>query len=469
MAAMVLMANRATADKAAELIEIDSLEALAEYSQKSNVSVRLAPGTYRLEPGFAGTVIELPRFRNGKATDTTIRLASFFLFSGNNSHYDLSNTVIEIDGNLHRAYDRKTELHEAFVTGHGNTIDGLTLRDDGDVVPAKGVTSVVVIGNKNTLLNTEVLARGSYPYGYGHLLGKGGPPNVVHPRKHCGILISGLKNKLIGAKVYQYAYGHGIFLQGAVDTLIQDCYVEGELRSTNEMLAETDGPAHKHGFKSIYPPGKITPNRIIALAEDGIRTYSTGGMVPYRTEKVTVIGCTIKNMRGGVVFGFEKGPSKIIDTTTIGHQERGFSIGTDGVIKNSRGDAANGPLLTFLGPSKKNATIELEIIDTLGEYPVPRVIEVNGTGHTITLKNAQGKQRDSDTPIFFGSSDWEDIKHWRAPDTERSRYSGAYECTVINQTGLPIVFTDLTRDNRVVTNGEVIEDRGKNNRVKKSR
>ena len=449
-----------------DIVEIDSLRALAEYATQSNVNVRLKPGDYRIDDDSLIQTMEIPGFRAGKPQDKPKRVATLFHFSGNRSHYDLTDTTILFNNQVKasKAF-AKIDQSVVFVSGNGNTIHGLTVLQQGDQAPAHRGTAVVVIGSKNTLSNADLLVTGSYPYGYGHLLGKGGGAIVNH-RKYSGILIAGKKNILDGVKLRQHAYGHGIFMQGAVDTLIKDCYVEGEVRSTNDMLAESSGPAIDAGFKSLYPPGRIVPDQMKSLAEDGIRTYPAGGMVSTRTERVTVTGCTIVNMRSGVCFGFEKGPSKIVDTTSTGHQERGFSIGSNGVIKNCKGDAANGPLLTFLGPKFKDATIDLQIIDTLGPYPVPRVLEINGTGHQIRLKNADGKMRQSDTPIVLGASEWEDIKHWRAPDTDRSRYSGAYDCTVVNQTGLPMLLTDLTRDNTIVTNGEVVRDDGQNNRIK---
>ena len=50
-------------------------------------------------------------------------------------------------------------------------------------------------------------------------------------------------SKLINCRVHMRAMGHAIFVQGAEDTLIEDCHVDGLLRPTNEILAETSGLA----------------------------------------------------------------------------------------------------------------------------------------------------------------------------------------------------------------------------------
>lgn len=448
-----------------EIVEVDSLEELAEYAGKSNVSVRLKPGEYRLDDASIGDLVELPHYKNGELVASG-KYAVILHFSGNRSRYDFSGSTIKLDTQLHRAFGNH-KLYEFLITGHGNTLEGLTLHDDGDDVPINSAIMMVVLGNQNVISNADLYVHGSFPYGYGHLLGKGGRILVKKLHKHSGLLVLGQKNKLLGCRVVQHAFGHGIVLQGAVDTLIEDCYVEGEMRTTDDMLAETSGPAFDADFASDYPPGRIMPGQIKALAEDGIRTYASGRHVPHRTARVTVIDCTIKNMRSGVCLGFEQGPSRVINTTVVGYQERGFSIGSHGRIENSRGDAMYGPLLTFLGRNYKNATIDLELINTVSEFPVPRLLEINGTGHKITLKNYDGQRRPTPAPITFGESDWGDIHLFRAPHTDPAKYSGAKNCTLVNHTGMPIVFSDLASDCKVITNGPVLRDDGENNRVQR--
>jgi hypothetical protein len=387
---------------------------------------------------------------------------SLIHFSGNISSYDLTGTTINLDTKLHAAFGKR-EILEIFISGNSNTISGMTVIDVGDTAPTHGCNMMAIIGDDNTVTNSRFYVHGSSPYGYGHLLGKGRGA-LVPMRKHCGVLIAGERTKFIGNTVKQYAYGHGIYLQGATDTLIKDCYVEGEMRTTDEMLKDRSGPAYDGGFKSHYPPGKIVPGQIKTLAEDGIRTYANGSFVAgRRTARVTVENCTTKNMRCCVCLGFEEGPSKIINCTALEYQERGFSIGSEGVIENSRGDAMYGPLLTFLGPKAQNCRIDLELMPETSKYKVPRVLEVNGTGHIITLRNVEGTKRKKRTPIVFGESDWGDIHLFRAPDSSPSKYSGASYCTVTNFTDMPIVFSDLSTGNQVFSVGKLKDDDGDDN------
>ena len=207
---------RAAADA---VVEIDSLQALADYATQSNVKVRLKPGEYRIDDDALIQTMEIPGFRNGKPQDKPKRVATLFHFSGNRSHYDLTDTTIHFNTQVKasKAF-AKIDQSVVFVSGNGNTIHRLTMIQEGDHAPAHRGTAVVVIGNQNTLSDADLLVTGSYPYGYGHLLGKGGGAIVNH-HKYSGILISGKKNTLDGVKLRQYSYGHGIFMQGAIDTL----------------------------------------------------------------------------------------------------------------------------------------------------------------------------------------------------------------------------------------------------------
>lgn len=391
---------------------------------------------------------------------------ALILFSGNHSTYDLTGAEIRLDTKLHQAFGKR-KLFEIFVTGNDNIIEGLKVRDVGDHAPTGSAIMLTVMGDNNTIRSADLFIHGSSPYGYGHLLGKGGGA-LVPLHKHSSFLIAGKNTKVLGCKVVTHGFGHGIVMQGAVDTLIKDCYVEGEMRTTDDMLKEKSGPAFDAGFKSDYPPGRIIPGQIKCLAEDGIRTYPYGSLVGRDTERVTVVNCNIKNMRSGVALGAERGPSRVIDTTVTGCQERGFSIGTNGTIEGCKGDAMYGPLLTFLGRGAKNCVVDLELIGTTSKYKVPRLLEINGEGHHITLRKHEGKRRGIPAPIVFGESDWGDIHLFRAPDSDPADYSGAKNCTLINETGMPVILGELSEHCTVITDGLIEKKRGEGHTVIKT-
>lgn len=424
-----------------DTIFIKSLKELTEQAGKSDVTVKMKAGVYNYKSSKYSQNLIFKRFQDGKEVKD-LNASTLIHFSGKNSTYILTGAIINIDTKLHREFG-KNELYEILVSGKGNVIKGLTVKDASDDNPVHRAEMLHVMGDDNTISNADLFVQGSTPYGYGHLLGKGRNP-LVPLHKHSVLLVTGQNTKLLNCKVVTHAYGHAIFMQGAVNTLLKNCYVEGKMRPTNEMLAETSGLANGADFKSDYPPGKIMPNEMKSLSEDGIRTYPSGGLHGRRTKGVTVINCTVKNMRSGFDLSANLPPTKVIGSTAIGCQEKGFSIGTDGVIENSKGDALYGPLLTFVGNNVKNCKVQLELVDTVSIYKVNRLAEINGSGHQITLTNYQGKKRSIESPIVFGESFWDDVHRYRKPDAPHGSFAGAENIKLMNYTGMPVRLNDLS-------------------------
>ena len=48
------------------------------------------------------------------------------------------------------------------------------------------------------------------------------------------------------------SFGHAFFIQGGDNTYFEECYAEGEIRPTDQMLAESSGPAFENDFASVY-------------------------------------------------------------------------------------------------------------------------------------------------------------------------------------------------------------------------
>ena len=96
---------------------------------------------------------------------------------------------------------------------------------------------MVMDGSDNLLEGFHMTIRGSYPYGYGDAFGKGGGPVIGH-RKHSALLVRGESNHVKNCTLIHRSYGHAIFMQAASNPIIEGCYIEGEMRSTDDMLAE---------------------------------------------------------------------------------------------------------------------------------------------------------------------------------------------------------------------------------------
>ncbi|WP_430933835.1 SGNH/GDSL hydrolase family protein [Saccharicrinis sp. 156] len=444
-----------------DTVFIQSLEELANYAVKSNVLVKMKPGEYTLCSTKISQHSTFKQYKKG-LDSTDFVIASLIHFSGNNSSYYLSGVTISIDTKFHKKFGNKAkriEFAEVLVSGSHNYIEGLKARDLGDDVPAHRVQMLRINGDNNIISKADLFVHGSTPYGYGHLLGKG--RNALVPlHKHSVLLVEGMNTKLLKCKVVTHAYGHGIFMQGAVNTLLKDCYVEGKMRPTNEMLAETSGLAFDVDFKSDYPPGKIMPDEMKALSEDGIRTYPKGGLHERRTQGVTVINCTVKNMRSGFDLSANLPPTKVVGSTVIGCQEKGFSIGTNGVIENCKGDAMYGPLITFITKDIKNCKVDLELVDTVSQFQVHRLAEINGSGHQISIRNHKGRIRKVKVPIVFGESFWADVHQYRKPGSPLGTYAGANNITLVNKTEMPVIFNELTSNCKVVSDDNLLTDQG---------
>ncbi len=449
-------------------VTISTIEELIDYAQRDNVNVTMKSGDYSIDDPKMGKRIVVQKYSATSSREDQVgkdyTITTYLHFSGNNSTYNLEGVKVKLSGDLH-AQLSTGHAFEMYVSGDGNLIKGLSLEDEGDVTPKHSVIMVHVFGEDNTLDGVNLFVKGSSPYGYGHLLGKGKPTGLVDLHKHSSLMVSGKDIKLLNCRVITRAYGHGIVMQGAVNTYIEGCYVEGEMRPTDEMLKDTEGVVFESGFKTIYPPGVIEPNRMIALSEDGIRTYPHGGYVGRRTQGLTVINSTVKHMRSGIDASVHIPPTVVKGCAMIECQEKGYSIGSTGVIIDSRGDAKYGPLLTFQRTDVKDCYIELELMPSVSDYKVTRLAEICGSNHYIKLSNYNSESRESPLPIIFGESFWSDVHIFREPDADPAKFSGAYNVTLINETGMPTEFKPLSGENRLFTDGAVTEDLGKNNIV----
>ncbi len=450
-----------------EFTKISSIVELAKYAAMNDVKVVMEAGQYRLDQETLKQITDaVPAVKDQLPNEDSFR--SFIRFSGSGSVYKLSGVSILIDSKLHRAFGRNA-TDEIFVTGNNNHIEGLDIKDVGDTpTTASSVRMVHVIGDDNTISNISLLVSGSSPYGYGNNLGKG-KNSIVPLHKHTSLLVTGKNNKIIGCRVITLAFGHGIVMQGSVDTLIKNCYVEGRMRNTNDILAEKSGMAFDLGFKSDYPPGYIPPSKVICLSEDGVRAYPSGSHVGgRRTLNITVLDTTVKNMRSGFDLSEAGGKVLVSGCTSIGCNEKGYNVPSGGVIEKSKGDAMYGPLLGMFDERSRDCRIELELMDTCGDYPPARLAEINGIGHKITISNYQNKVRELSIPIVLGRSFYTDVNHWRGIIKDYNDRSGGSGITLINRTQMPILICDNISDSSISTDGIVIDDQGTNNKIVKS-
>ncbi len=362
------------------VFEIDNLAELQSFSKRDNIKVKLLPGNYQINDA------------------ESIR---FIQFTGNNSHFDLTGCRFMVDTRLFNRTDLKksddgNSMYCAIeISGTNVVLEGLYMETYGDQPGRQSKNKMFnIVGQDVTVKNVEVRTAGSSPWGYGYLYGLGGGD----VRKMNGIRVGyPAKNvKLIGCKVHMRAMGHAIFLQGADNTLIEDCHVDGLLRTTDAILAETSGYcfdknfyAGKGGYiegTTVADDGKILPGEIISLSEDGIRMYPE--YKGHKTKNTTVKNCTVFQMRRGICTGLSTSGDKVINCQVKNCVAAGFNVGNNDTLMNCSADAKYAEAFCLPYAKAKNAFIEMEILDSRNGVANNLLAAINGTGHNVIIKTS---------------------------------------------------------------------------------
>jgi hypothetical protein len=360
--------------RAEEFIVVDSLAALRSYATQSHVKVRLKPGTYRLDT----------------ATDH-----HFVRFTGHDSHFDLHGVKLLIDTQLFRRFGTRGGGDFFYcaidLVGDRIVFEGLATENYGDQPGIQGKNKIFNITGAGVVLrDVDVTTSGSSPWGYGSLYGISGGD----VRKMNGIRVGypAVGAKLINCRVHMRAMGHGIFIQGAVDTLIEGCRVDGLLKTTEDILAEKSGYAFAHGFKStgetyvegvtVGDDGTILPGEMISLSEDGIRLYDQGGG-GHPTGHTTIRNCTVLQMRRGICVGLNEASDTVVNCEVRDCVAAGFNLGRGDVLEHCRADAKYSEALSL---AQVGAKVDLEILDSRGGRANTILATINGQRHDITLQ-----------------------------------------------------------------------------------
>jgi len=449
----------------ADIIHVNSLAELKPYLTQDNISVKLTPGEYTV------TANDISSGKIGKywtGTKYIRRNFNVFLFEGNNSTYDFTGVKVKIKTQTAQSVGR-VDFYEVRTIGSNNVILNLTVEDDGSVhdQPTFRATNVVLDGANNRLEGGHFTVKGSFPYGYGDMFGKGGRTLIDH-HKRSACLVRGKSNMVKNSTFICRSYGHGIFFQGAEDPIIDGCYVEGELRSTADVLAEegTGSPADKVNFETVYGFNlkDRKENYYFSLQEAGVRSYNAGETVIDGVEYdrgvngATVLNTTIVKMRVGVNVGWATGTKRVENCKALAC-ETGYWIGSNGKIVNCKGDASIGSLLTE-DLYRSNATIDLTLVDN---YVTPLDGEVTdlycaGSGHHITLHDST--TYDNDIKIVIGG---ERLAH-RFMDgaSNKPLNFDADNLTLINYSKYPIEIGDKATDIKIITCGpkKTVKDNG---------
>lgn len=423
---------------AADLL-VTNLAGLADAAGRSGQQVTLRPGVYPLTDWLTPAAIAEKR----KARD-----ASFLTFAGSGNVFRLRGVTIDVDTKLRSALHMPPRTDDFVVTGAGNVIEGLSIREFGDGL-SPGGAALSVRGRGNTIRECTLTVRGSHPYGYGDLFGKGGGDIVIGHLKKSGLHVTGDGTVLAGCTLHMQSFGHGIFLQeNAANVLIENCVVVGAVRTTEDMLAETNGPAFKAGFRTVVRTRagekKVLPGYMKSLSEDGFRTYG-------EHTNLVIRNCTAKNMRGGFELRSRAG-ARVEHCTAIGN-ERGFWVSTAAQVVKCRGDAQFGPLLIVEGD---RASVELELLPEESDRIVHALALVEGAGHRIALQASASGERTKPVPVLIGYGA-PSMGEGMAPTPEHR----ARDVVLRNDTAMPVVVSPTATGGSIFTRGNVLENKGK--------
>lgn len=437
-------------------VKVDSLDALRDVIGKSNQQIILAPGKYKVND------------RRG------------FRFSGSNNDVNLFGAYIEVPMEVAsgRTLFRLTGDH---IIIRGGTLedtypDGKTkVTDFGEYNQNNKygkMNEVTVDGDDNRLEGMKMTIRGSFPYGYGNMYGIGAG-SVVGLRKHCGIQIKGDRAVIDGCDVKIEAFGHAIYVQGGDRTTVRNTVVEGVLRPSNDCYNETDNGdlARRFKYQLQWPEEvrglPIPRDHMINCTEDGIRAYKGAG-------HMIVENCIVRKTRGGIKLYMAKS-AKVTNCKVLDCVVQGYSLPSRGVISNSIGNAAYGPMLYVHGDNHSNQSIDLKVLPaphSLGDHPLAAI---KGRGHQIKFTRVGKDVKETWRPIIVGypmrfdflSVDYPDVPkgheaHFKkyAPKTYK-----ASNITIYNGTAHPVVIGKLSEENTIISHGAVRDD-GVDNTVK---
>lgn len=380
----------------ANLVTVSNLTQLAAVTARDNQTVRLLPGVYRLADYL--TAERFAELAAGMDRCQKRPVVPLMAFRGSGNRIDCAGADIEVDTALYAKAPKDGYTCTFVFTGSNNTLTGLSLRSVSADGRQGGATMVCFTGVSNTMEDVSIRLYGSFPFGYGDLLGKGGP-NLTRLSKQSGVRVLGTGTTLRRCKVFNRAFGHSFYIQDGNHIRFEDCYAEGVMRATSDMLRDTNGPAFELGFKSVYQnrDGRyvITPGYTKALTEDGFRTYGGAG-------SVTLVNCVAINTRAGFEIGArDDAPTKtILENCVARGCERAFLIGSQTIVRRSRGDITYGPLLYLRGG--RDSEVELELVGAGPQSLVHAVATIAGENHRVQLTTLAGERAIPALPIMLG-------------------------------------------------------------------
>jgi hypothetical protein len=453
-------------------IEVSSVKELRAVMTESHQQIVMAPGTY--------------------VVSDLLDSKTVFHLSGSDSVYDLSGVTLQIPlSTLRKMASKGAHGRAAYrITGDRITLKGGTFEntyDDGMTTvtdfgkynqnkhyhPAGGMNEMSISGDDVQVIACKLTVRGSFPYGYGNMYGIG-RGNVVGLKKHGGIHSTGDRLIIDGCRVKMESFCHAIFFTDGDGITVRNTLVEGGVRPSNDLYDETnDGDlAKRFDYKVQWPESvkglPIPRDHMLNLTEDGIRAYPGTG-------HVTVDNCKVVKARGGIKLYMAKGAT-VSNCQVLDCVIQGYSLPSRGTITHCSGNVAYGPLLYIHFDSHRSQHIDLEVLPSphgLGDHPLAAI---NGSAHSIHFTAQGNPVPETLRPIIVGHPlrfDFLCVDYPDVPDGYEKRFAKyakkrykASNITLTNGTAHPVVLAELSRDNKVISDGSV-KDYGTNNILNK--
>jgi len=417
-----------------EFVTVRGLAELRGHLARNGAKVKLAPGAYRLDS--AGAEI-------------------FLHFTGSDSHFDFTGVRLEVDTAQFARF--KAGINLLQLSGDRIVLQGLELETLGDWPPPGGCRAISLLGRGVVVRDVSLRLSGSYPYGYGSFFGIGSGA-TINPQKQNGIRIGGIDNQVINCRVVMRCFGHAIFLRGAQNALVRDCTVEGALRKTDDILAESSGPAFALGFKQYTGP-RIPAGEMISLSEDGIRAYPNDPATGRRTQDIRVENCRVSRMRRGICLAYAGGRNHVTGCEVTESERVAYHIQSDTTIRDSRGDALYSQILDISTAGAKRSDVDLTVLDSRDFYGHTVLATIGGTGHQVTLREA--------APGFLPPALSVEVGQARSGPGEVAAAVRAAGIELNNINRAAVVLHPTTSGCTVASPGQVT-DRGSDNRVNRA-
>lgn len=346
-------------------VVIDSLDLFRKAIKLNGKKIRMKPGIYRAEktdPPMEFTALN--EDENGERG--TVKQDHIFAVTGSNNIFDLRGVVIETPVSVQSTLSRGSHVADSWhINGNKNTFIGGYFRNVLDKpYPDFFVTECEfeICGDGNKFVDCTFVIKGSIPYGYTDFYGKG-RTHYGRLNKHSFMsILNANDTTLKGCKVYQQSFGHCVHLHNVDGVTIEDCYLTGALRPTNDIFKEKVGRAVDYKFEMMYRSQQPIPRDwVIPLTEDGIRAYNN-------VRNVTVTDTTVERLRGCFQLLCPEGDIILENVTVLeaGDFAYDLSVGAEGkvIMKNCSSDGAYNPVFNLTrGAVPEDAFFELTLVD----------------------------------------------------------------------------------------------------------